>query len=469
MLLKIVRFRRRCAFALILGSAAGAHCSPAWGNESPLAERLHFFRFLEDYADITPEQRATDWFAAIKKIPLGREETYLTLGGDYRYRYENFENALFGLTPLTDYEQHLSRFMLHADVHAGPAFRAFVQLSAFTEDSRSSGPGPFDESDPDVQQAFADIGTKEAMLRIGRQEIVLGSGKLTDIREGPNQRQSFDAARATVTLFSQATLDVFYGRDVLPDRGAFSDSSEDGTEFWGAYGSKLLSPWAGASFDAYYFGIGRPDAIYQAGVSNEERHSLGARVNGSSGPFSYEYEGIYQFGRFGGLDISAWGVRTEHYWALPYLPFSPRIGLIANATSGDGDPSDGTLGTFDALFPNPAYTTDAAIFRPRNFYELHPVVSLDVSQNFNLLFEWNFLWRVETDDAVYAVPGFPLVPGPASDERYIGNVFDVIATWRLSSHMTLQASYVHAMLGDVIKDAGGEDIDFALFQTMLKF
>jgi hypothetical protein len=299
--------------------------------------------------------------------------------------------------------------------------------------------------------------------------MVLGSGKLTDIREGPNQRQSFDALRGMFALYGSASLDVFYARDVEPDRGAFSDSSEDGTEFWGAYGSKLLSPWQGADIDLYYFGIDRPDAIYDAGVADEQRHSFGARLIGSDGPFSYEYEGIYQTGSFGALDIDAWGVRTEHYYTFKNLPFAPKVGLIANATSGDDDAGDDSLGTFDALFPNPAYTTDAAIFRPRNFYELHPVVSFDITKNFNLLFEMNFLWRVETNDAVYAVPGFPLVPGAVSDEHYIGSVFDVIATWRASPYLTFQVSYVHAAAGDVIKDAGGDDIDFALFQSLLKF
>lgn len=443
-------------------------CS-ALAGESPLAERLQFFRFAEDYSDLTDEQLAKDWFGGIKKIRLAGEDVYLTLGGDYRYRFESFENAAFGLGPADDFEQHLNRMMVHADLHVSDQFRAFVQMSAFSESGHPLGPGPFDQSDLDIQQAFVDIGSKAATIRIGRQEIVLGSGKLTDIREGPNQRQSFDGVRATLKPYGNASLDLVYARDVLPDRGAFGDRSEDGTRFWGAYGSNIGSPWQSASIDAYYIGIDRPDGLYQAGIANESRHSLGTRILGTSGPSSYEYEGIYQFGDFGGLDIAAWGIRTEHYYTFKSLPFTPRVGLIANVTSGDDDPTDGSLGTFDALFPNPAYTTDAAIFRPRNFYELHPVVSLDMTPSFNLLFEANVLWRVETNDAVYAVPGFPLVPGPVSDNRYIGTLFDVIATWRVSPHLTVQASYVHAAAGDVIKDAGGDDIDFALVQSMLKF
>jgi hypothetical protein len=456
--------------AIVLGlSVDAANADLDWGLYSPYAERLHFFRFLEDYTDITQEDRAQDWFASIKKVPLDQDNSYLTFGGDYRYRYEYFQDALFGLLPGDDFELHLNRFMLHGDIHFGDHFRAFVQLSTFTESGRPFDPAPFDESDPDVQQAFFDIGSNGSYLRLGRQELVLGSGLLSDVREGPNQRQSFDAARLSLAVGAEARLDAFYAKDVLPITGAFEDTSRSGTEFWGVYGSNVAEQWAATGLDVYYFGIDRPAGIYDVGVARERRHSLGTRVMGALGAFSYEYEGIYQFGRFGALDIHAWGVRTEHYYTLSELPFTPRVGLIANATSGDSDPSDGTLGTFDALFPNPSYTTDASIFRPRNFYELHPVISVDVTDNFNLLLEANFLWRVRKSDAVYAVPGFPLVPGAASNERFIGAIFDVIGTWRISPHLTLQGTYVHAVAGDVIKDAGGQDVDFLLFQSVFKF
>ncbi len=464
---RIFTFAIFAVAALLLGSARPASADDV--AASRFADRLHFFRFEESYADVGEQDRATDWFAAYKKIPLGHEAAFLTLGGDYRYRLESFANPQFGLLGLPDYTHHLNRFMVHADIHAAPALRAFVQFSAFDETGHPFAAGPFDQSEPDVQQAFLDLGAGPARLRIGRQELVLGSGKLTDIREGPNQRQSFDAVRATVRSSEGPFADVFYAQDVIPREEAFSDTSAGATKFWGAYGAKIASPWSGASLDTYYFGLHRPNAIYEAGVGSEERHSIGSRLYGTSGQFSYEYEGIYQFGRFDALDIEAWGVRTEHHYTLKGAPWSPRFGIIANATSGDGNGSDGRLGTFDALFPNPAYTTDASLFRPRNFYELHPVVSFDVAANVSLVLEANFLWRMQTTDAVYAVPGFALAPSRSSDASYIGAIFDVIATWRVSPFVTLQASYVHAAAGDVIDDAGGRDVDFALVQSMIKF
>lgn len=434
-----------------------------------IADRLSFFRFAEDYSDLTAADRERDALARIKKIPLGREDIYLTLGADYRLRYETNSSALFGLVPNADFDQVLNRMMAHADLHVGSAFRGFVQVSGFAEDGRPGGPGPFDLSDPDIQQAFVDIGAKGTQIRIGRHELVLGSGKLTDIREGPNQRQSFDGVRLMLDLAGPGSIDAFAVADVLPSAEAFRDSSEDGTRFWGLYGTKIAEPWAGAGLDLYYFGIDRKDAIYDVGVADERRHSFGSRLTGARGSFAYEYEAIYQTGSFADLDINAWGVRTEHYFTFGDWMGSPKVGLIANATSGDRDGTDGSLGTFDALFPNPAYTTDASIFRPRNLYELHPVVSFNIAQNVNVLLEANVLWRVETGDAVYAVPGFSLVSGAASDERYIGTVFDAIVTWTPSPIVTVQGSYVHATAGDAIKDVGGEDIDFVLLQTMLKF
>jgi hypothetical protein len=44
-----------------------------------------------------------------------------------------------------------------------------------------------------------------------------------------------------------------------------------------------------------------------------------------------------------------------------------------NATSGDHNPSDPDLETFNPLFPDASYFTDANLIGQRNHFDIHPV------------------------------------------------------------------------------------------------
>jgi hypothetical protein len=55
-------------------------------------------------------------------------------------------------------------------------------------------------------------------VRVGRREMMFGSNRLVDIREGPDIRQSFDGACAWATL-GDARVDAFWTRPVLNKEG----------------------------------------------------------------------------------------------------------------------------------------------------------------------------------------------------------------------------------------------------------
>lgn len=350
-----------------------------------------------------------------------------------------------------------------------PALRAFVQLGLYEEMGRPKGPRPADESRIDLQQAFVDLKLASLQLRVGRQELMLGSGLHTDIREGPNQRLSFDAARATILLGKPSTVDVFYGQEVALNQRAFRDSPADGARLWGIYGTKLFPIGQSAFVDLYYLGLDRDNAVYEQGKGDEVRHTLGLRLAGSAGAWVYEAEGLFQFGSFRGQDIRAWALLTGNYYTFTALPWQPRLGLRANAGSGDGDPKDGVLGTFDPLFPNPSYLTEAALYYPRNLYELHPMLFLTPHKTVQVSFGFNWLWRFSRDDAVYTLPGVPLVPSRVSQARYTGSLLDLVLQWAPSPHLLLKLSYVHATAGDALRDAKGVSTDFLMTSLELRF
>jgi hypothetical protein len=98
----------------------------------------------------------------------------------------------------------------------------------------------------------------------------------------------------------------------------------------------------------------RPPASSR-GSGEELRHTLGSRFFGRSGNWRWDVEGHLQFGRFAGGDILAWSAASDVRYTFAGLPLEPFVGLRANAISGDRNPSDHRLGTFNALFPKGKY------------------------------------------------------------------------------------------------------------------
>ncbi len=82
------------------------------------------------------------------------------------------------------------------------------------------------------------------------------------------------------------------------------------------------------------------------------------------------------FGSFGKATISAWTAASDTGYRLEVAPFRPRLGLKMDVISGDGNPKDNTLGTFNALYPKLAYFSENALVVPANLFNVYPYFSV---------------------------------------------------------------------------------------------
>ncbi len=139
------------------------------------------------------------------------------------------------------------------------------------------------------------------MLRVGRQELNYGSGRLVSVREGPNVRQSFDG----VKIRSKAgawNVDAFAARPDLDKIGFFDNVPDHKTAFWGLYATR---PWRrGISFDTYYVGEDRKNATFDRGTATEASPQLGNEALATdrrrrSPAWDFDDEAVLQFGSFG--------------------------------------------------------------------------------------------------------------------------------------------------------------------------
>jgi len=192
----------------------------------------------------------------------------------------------------------------------------YIELESYEawgEDFRSNyitGVDRRGSGDVEVYQAYIelrDLFGVPLQLRLGRQEVVLGSGWLI----GANDRLpefgglSFDAVRLTYAT-DQFSVDALWAK--LAER--FSDWNDCDRDLYALYGS--YTGIEAVAFDAYWLLLRdaaplRDTAATWLGEKIEDwlglddyettyLHTVGLRMHGERGGFDYSVDGAYQFG-----------------------------------------------------------------------------------------------------------------------------------------------------------------------------
>src|SRR5579859_7990888 len=251
----------------------------------PPALTYHLLREDDDSSFLADSAERKDFWDPIKHIPLrsGRNGWFLSMGGEAREIWEQIGNDNWGQQPFMN-GYFNQRYMLYFDVHYGKHVRSFVELKSGLNSYRIGGPRPIDEKKMDLQAAFLEVGTGEGTgddrnwikFRAGRQEMEYGSGRLIDVREGPNVRLSFDGFKVKTGIGSWQ-VDGFAMRPDLDKPGFFDNAPNSAVGFWGVYGVRSFEK--ALALDTYYLGLDRKTAAFNRGVGQEVRHSIGARLS----------------------------------------------------------------------------------------------------------------------------------------------------------------------------------------------
>jgi hypothetical protein len=465
---------RTVATSILALAALHAQTDQPASSEPPV-RTYSLLREDEDWSFLKDPSLREDIWDPLKYIPLGREDWFLTIGGEAREVFERVGNDNWGKQPYIN-TFLLQRYMLHTDWHFGKHFRAFVQIKSGLESFRRGGYRPIDEKKLDFEAAFVEVGAGEGdhwvVLQAGRQELNYGSGRLVSVREGPNVRQSFDGARLKMKAGAWR-VDAFAARPDLDKPGYFDNAPDHRTSFWGVYATR---PWRSrVSFDSYYLGLDRKSFTYSRGTAQETRHNLGARLwrppATKESDWDFDYEAVWQFGSFGAGDIRAWTAASDTGYSFLRTPLQPRVSVKADISSGD-DPRSGSLGTFSPIFPMGNYFGVIADTGPGpvNFIDVHPRVQTKLPRGVSISTDVVVQWRESLTDGVYAVPGFLLVPAGDSRARFVGYRPGVEARWQIDRHAWVQADYGVFFAGDFLKQVSpGRNINYTEFWAGYRF
>ncbi len=418
---------------------------PARDPERP---PLNPFPAEQNWSFLADPSKRTDFFDPVKYVSLGENpQLYLSLGVEYRIEYEYYDNWMFGAGPQDPNGYVMNRVMPHFDFHAGNDFRLFSEFKFDSIAGRNGGPRPgVDQALGDVHQAFIEIGphvssSRGMSLRAGRQEVVFGTGRLFDNNEGPNVKLSFDGLRA-IAEGAHVRLDLFAVRPVEDDdQGYFDDEPNHAQSAWGSYLTVPAPIVSLGRADLYYIGLDTKSVTYNRGAAHELRHTIGTRVFRPIGKgLDYNWEPNYQWGSFGNGSIRAWSVSTETGFTFDRTRLHPRPLLRADVYSGDGNPANHPLGTYNSLYPRGAYFTPKAVpfLGPQNLIDVHPVLQFQLRTNITGAFAWDWYWRESTYDGIYAFGSGALIdPAGTSHARYLGDQGDLEIRWAPARHIII--------------------------------
>lgn len=199
--------------------------------------------------------------------------------------------------------------------------------------------------------------------------------------------------------------------------------------------------------DAYYLGLDRRDARFDQGTGHETRHTVGGRI-WHQRDWGYDCEAMFQFGRFGAGDIRAWRAvgNLSHTWSG--AAWKPRADAVIDIASGDRNPHDRDLQTFNAFFQSGTYSGRAQLLGPNNSIRLEPTVTLSPRPAIVATAGWGFYWRQSARDGLYGIPGNLVVPSNNVPGRFEGSRPTMQIDWSQSRHLSSHVNYIHVFNGE---------------------
>ncbi|MGY0034646.1 alginate export family protein [Pedobacter sp. NJ-S-72] len=395
-----------------------------FGAVKSQAQSFKLMRFDEDYS--TWSDSVKTLYNSIKFLPFSPDKKmYFSFGGEARLEYVSFNHEDWGRLGVGHNNFLLQRYDLHTDVHFSDRIRVFVQLRSALQGGRKNGSRPVDQDELNIQNLFVDLkawkkADKSLNLRIGKQEIDYGSGRLISVREGPNVRLYFTGAKLMYTS-KNLSLDGFAMFADTINPGKFDNKRSKNINLWGAYG-KIILPEAG-NLDAYYIGIRRDESQFEEGVNKEIRHTIGSRFWKSGAGLIYNLEAAYQFGKFGSKGISAWTASAELGYSFEQTKFRPTINLRNDYISGNSYTNGTHLNTFNPIYPKGGYFGFSPQIGPVNLIDIHPYGSVSLTNKLMVQADVVFNWRYSLQDGVYRPGGTFNLGGSASVKRYIGTAY----------------------------------------------
>ncbi len=345
--------------------------------------------------------------------------------------------------------------------------KGYIQL----QDSRlwgSEATVAADSKNVDLHQGYVDVLNLFAQpldLRVGRMELQYGDQRLISPLDWSNTGRAWDGARLRWRQAAYA-VDVF--ETVIKD----SSLAKRNGNFWGLYGTYKAVPKH--EFDLYILGRDQGDDSFtneHGKKGNLSDRTVGARVKGAPGRFDYTGEADWQFGRKAGQRVRAWALAATGGYTFDQA-LKPRLGVEYDFASGDADPSDNKLQTFDPLFPfGHSYQGYQDIFSWKNGHAFKASASVDPKAGWRLQADLHHFQLHHKADSWFDATGTQITRSAAGTAgKDVGNELDLHVKGKFREVISLWFGYSRFFAGSFVRATTGRgDRDWSFLQAAFNF
>ncbi len=400
-----------------------------------------------------------------------------------KFRIESRENNFDfndDVDSLTDDTWLLNRVRLGMKLSPTPFFSIYVQ-GQDTREWDSDRPDVIGlmgaEGDDwfDLRQGFMELGDgkKGASAKIGRQMMLYGDERLVGPLEWANQGRTFDAVKLRyasekwwVEAFTSSV--VKFVDEEFNESDWLDDEATRDQMFSGVYFS--TTALGKQTTDVYLFHL---DEDYSVGETSFV--TLGTRMKSTPGAFNgweYDTEMAYQTGDAKGKDLEAFAGHWSVGYTFAAYSWKPRLGIEYNYATGDSNPTDGDVETFQNLFPtNHKFYGYMDVFAWQNIHNAAVSLSATPSKKLKAQLDYHMFWIADSSDGWYRANGTSLVrPINSMADSYAGSEVDLTFIYKYSKNLTLQAGYSHFFAGDYLNATGAsDDADFGYASAQIDF
>ena len=185
-----------------------------------------------------------------------------------------------------------------------------------------------------------------------------------------------------------------------------------------------------------------------------------------------------QVGRWGSLSQRAASLDVEAGLQPPILKsIKPWIRAGYTYGSGDGNPADGTNGTFFQLLPTPRQFALFPFSNMMNNQDLFGILTLRPSKSLTLKHETHWLWLASNRDLWYAGGGafqpwtFGFSGRPSNGGKSLANVYDITADYAINAKTSVTAYWAYAIGHSVIASTFPRDKNgaFGFLELSVRF
>ena len=320
-----------------------------------------------------------------------------------------------------------------------------------------------------------DILESGTSLRAGRQVLAYGDHRLIGDLEWSTYGRSFDALLASREFDRTRTkVDAFAARVI--ERGAGTVTAGVDNDDQDLFGVYAVTPKALHHSDLDLYGLWLRDLLdapgERAGESgNTGFATAGARVVGVKGALDWGAEGAIQHGKFAGDRIGARAGHARAGWTMLDTKWKPRFGIEYDVATGDDDPGDGDVDSFQTLFPtNHMHYGILDLMAWQNMKAFRAGVKVRPHEKLTVSVDaWKF-WLFDSDDAWYGANGTVIRPGAAGTSSDIGTEFDLEVVWTLSEHFKASFGGAYFADGEFVRDTGDAgDTNWIYFRFLVTF